>query len=248
MSTMHTYEAESRTALGTTAAKKIRATGKVPLTINKRGAPSKHLTISKDQAQHLKSHVVHLCKVKIGTTEVTTLRGDIAVHCLEDYIQHIDLQEVDAASEIVVDVAVRAKADNCPGVKSGGIVEQRLRMVKVRCPASAIPDHVEISLDAVEVQETVYAKSLPMPKGVTMVTKADVPVLSIVIPRWMKKADETTATTADGTAVPAAAAAGAEGAKAADGAKPAAGDAKAADPKAAAAKPAAGKPTDAKKK
>lgn len=222
MSAMHTYQAEPRTALGTTAARAQRRAGRVPVTISRRGAPSRHLSLASDQAVHLAQNVVHLCKVKLGADEITTLKGEVAVHCLDDGIQHIDLLEVDAASEVSVDVAVRLRADDCPGVKSGGIVEQRLRSVKVRCPASAIPDAIELDLANVQVMETVYAKSLAMPKGVTLLTRADLPVVSIVIPRWMKKADETTAATAEGAA--AAPAAGADAAKAGDakGAAPAA--------------------------
>lgn len=228
MSSTNTYEAELRTALGTNAAQKARSAGRVPVTISKRGAPSKHLTMAAEQAKDLVANVVHLCKIKVGKDEITALKGEIAVHCLEDYIQHIDLQEVDAKGEITVDVAIHLKADNCPGVKAGGIVEQSMRTVRVRCPASAIPDAVELNLDSVQVQETVYAKSLPMPKGVTMVTKPGASVVSVVIPRWMKKAEEETAAAAEGAA-PAAAA----------GATPAAGDAKAGDAKAGDAKAAA---------
>jgi large subunit ribosomal protein L25 len=234
MSAMHTYEAETRTAIGTVAAKKQRSAGLVPVTISKRGAPSRHATIASDQAKHLAKNVVHLCKVKLGKDEITTLKGEIAVHCLQDYIQHIDLQEVDAKSEIVVDVAVAPKADECPGIKSGGIVELRLRSVKVRCPASAIPDAIELDLSNVQVMESVYAKQLTMPKGCKLVTRGDLTVLSIVVPRWMKKADETAAAGTEGAAAPAA-----DAAKAADGKAAPAADAKAgAKPDAKAAAPA----------
>lgn len=234
MSAMHTYEAAPRTATGTTAATKQRAAGQTPVTISKRGAPSRHAVLPTEQAKHLAKHVTHLCKVKLDGKELTALKGEIAVHCLEDYIQHIDLQEVDAKSEIVVDVAVNLKAEDCPGVKSGGIVEQRLRSVKVRCPANAIPDALLVDLSNVQIQETVYAKSLTLPKGTSLVTRGDLPVLSIVIPRWMKKADETAAAgTAEGAAAAAPAAGDAKAAAPAAGAKP---DAKAADAKAPAKK------------
>lgn len=247
MSSMQTYDAESRTALGSHAAKKLRDAGRIPVTISKRGAPSRHLTIGVDQAKHLAAHVIHLCKVKVGSDEVTVLKGEIVKHCLQDYIEHIDLQEVDAKSTITVEVAVAPKADNCPGVKAGGIVEQAMRTVRVKCPANAIPDAIVVNLDAVEIEETVYAKSLVMPKGVTMVTKGTSPVLSLVIPRWMKKTEEVAAPGAEGEA--AAAATGDAAAKEGD---PKAAAAKPGDPKAPAAKPGdakapAAKP-DAKKK
>jgi len=232
MSAMHTYEAEARTAVGTTAAAKQRKAGRVPVTINKRGAPSRHATIAVDQAAHLAKHVVHLCKLKLGKSEITTLKGEIATHCLEDYIQHIDLQEVDATSEIAVEVALNLKSDDCPGVKSGGIVEQRLRTLKVRCPANAIPDAIDVDLSKVEVMTSLYVKDIGLPKGVTLATRKDLTVLSIVIPRWMKK--EEAAADAAATAEGAAPAEGAAAAAPAAGAKP--GDAKAAAP-AAGAKP-----------
>lgn len=227
MSAMHTYEAEARTAVGTTASIKQRKAGRVPVTINKRGAPSRHATIAKDQAAHLIKNVVHLCKVKIGKDEITALKGAVATHCLEDYVEHIDLQEVDAKSEIAVEVALLLKSDDCPGVKSGGIVEQRLRTLKVRCPANAIPDVIEVDLSKVEVMASLYVKDIVLPKGITLATRKDLTVLSIVIPRWMKK-DEAEATAAAGTE---GAAAPAEGAAAAGAA------AKPGDAKAAAAKP-----------
>ncbi len=219
MSAIHTYEAETRTAIGTNAARKQRAGGRVPVTLSKRGAPSRHVTIAADQATHLIKNVVHLCKVKIGADEFTALKGDVAVHCLQDYVQHIDLQEVDAKSEITVEVAIHPLSDECPGVKSGGIVEQRLRSVKVRCPANAIPDRIDLDLSKTEVMTSVYVKDLVMPKGSTLATRRDLTVLSIVIPRWMKK-DEAAAATAEGAVAAVAGAAAPAGAKPGEAAKP----------------------------
>lgn len=236
MSITHTYTAQPRTSLGKHASVKLRAAGCVPVTVSRRGKESQHLQLDVKQAENLVANVIHLCKVEVGGKSVTTLKGAVVRDCLKDYLQHIDLIEVDEKSEIKVDVSVVPDARNCPGVKAGGIVEQRLRKVKVKCPAGAIPDAIPLDLGAVQILQTVYAKSLTMPKGVTMVTNAKVPVLSVVIPRGLKKAEEAAAAaTAEGAAAPAAAAAAKPGdAKA--------GDAKAADPKAAA------KPADTKKK
>ena len=239
------YPAEPRTLTGSKAAQKLRASGKVPLTVTKPGKPSQLLTIDVKSANHLAAHVVHLCKLEVaGGATVTALRAEISTDCMTDAIKHIDLIEVDEKSEIRVDVAVHPDARNCPGVKAGGIVEQRMRKVKVLCKANAIPDALELDLGDVQITETVFADKIKLPPGVKLAVPPKQPVLTVVIPREMLKAEEKVVAAPTAEAAAAAAAAGpapaAEGeagkAPAAAGAKP---DAKA---------PAAAAKTDDKKK
>jgi large subunit ribosomal protein L25 len=240
----HSYATQARNGLGSSAAVKLRADGKIPVTINRAGKPSQHVALDEKLANHLVAHVSHLCKVEVEGKQLTALRGEIAKDCLTDRIKHIDLQEVDENSEIKVDVAVVPDARNCPGVKAGGIVELRARTVKVRCKANAIPDQLPVDLGEVQLQESITVARITLPKGVTLVTSAKTLLLSVVIPRGMKAAAEEAAAAAaapaEGEAVPAAV--GADGkpvaaAPAAAGGKPAAagkapaGDAKEAAPK-----------------
>lgn len=228
MSNEHTFTAAARTSTGGSAARLLRAEGKVPVTLSRPGKPSVHLALDNKTAEELAHKVVHLCNVTFGTETVTALKGAVSRHCIKDNIEHLDLIQVDEKSEIKVDVNVVPDARNCPGVKAGGIVEQRLRKVKVKCKANAIPDSIGINLDDVQIMQTVYANKLTMPKGVSLLTNPKLPVLSVVITRGMAKTDA--AATDAAAADPKAAA------------KPAAkAAAPAADPKAA-AKP------DAKKK
>jgi large subunit ribosomal protein L25 len=233
MSATNTYTAKPRATLGGHATAKLRTAGQVPVTISRPGKASAHVSVDEAQARHLAANVVHLCKFTIGNESMIALKGEIVVDCLKDSIQHIDLVEVDEKSEITVDVAIVPDARNCPGVKAGGIIEQSLRKLRVRCKVSSIPDAIALDLGETQIMQTVYAKSLKMPAGSSMVTNAKTPVLSVVIPRGMKKADEAAAVAAAAGATPAA------------GAAPA-GDAKAATGKGAAGKPGAAAPTPAK--
>ncbi len=233
MSITQTYTGQARTELGTIAARHGRTAGKVPLTISRRGQPSHHLWLDDKSARDLDAKVVHLCRVEAEGKKYITLRGEVVKDTLTDKITHIDLVEIEEKGQIKVDVAVRVDARNCAGVKAGGLVEQRLRKIKVRCPADAIPDAVEVDLTEVELMQTILVEKIKLPAGVTLVTSAKMPLLSVVIPRGMKAEAEAAA----------APAAGAEGAPAADGAAAA----KPGDKAAPAAKPgdkAAAKPGD----
>ncbi|MBA3683768.1 MAG: 50S ribosomal protein L25 [Planctomycetes bacterium] len=228
MSATLTFPGSTRTETGTIAANKLRAAGKVPVTISRRGQASQLAVVDVKTAAELASKVVHLCRLTIDGKTITVLRGEIVRHTLKDHITHIDLVEVDEKSTIKVDVAVIPDARNCPGVKAGGIVEQRLRRIKVSCPAHAIPDQFEINLDAVELSTSVLVEAVKLPKGVTLVTPPKSTLLSVVIPRGMKKGEEEAATEAANAAASTPAA---EGDKKAGAAAPAAaaGDKAAAD-------------------
>jgi len=233
MSAIITFPAIARTETGGKAAAKLRVAGKVPVTVSRPGKPSTLLSFDTRSAVQFDRKVVHLAKLDIAGNPITVLRSTIARDVLKDTITHIDVIEVDEKATIKVDVAVVVDARNCDGVKAGGIVEQRMRVVKVQCPANAIPDAIEIRIDDVQLMQTILAERLVLPKGVKLVTPAKNPLLSVVIPRGMAKVDEA-ATPAEGDAA-AAAAAPAAGAPAAAGAKGAAAPAAAAGAKAAAA-------------
>jgi len=232
MSATITYPSQPRTETGSKAAARLRAGGHVPVTVTRRGKESRHLALDVKSANHLDAHVIHLCKVTTADGEITALRAEITKNCLNDSIEHIDLIEVDAHSEITVAVAIAVDARNCPGQKAGGIVEIRMRSVKVICKADAIPDVVNLNLDDVQIMETVPASKIILPAGVRLAVPAKQPVLSVVIPRAMKVAEPTAAEAAAAAAGEAkpkegvAPAAAAADAKAADGK-----DAKAADTK-----------------
>lgn len=229
MSTILSFAALPRTNLGSTATAHLRKAGQVPATLSRPGQGSVHLAFEVKAAEELDAKVVHLCHLEIEGKPVTALRGQIVKDCISDQIKHIDLIQVDEKSEIKVDVAIIPDARNCPGIKAGGIVEQTLRTIAVKCKVTAIPDSLPIDLSDVQLTDVVLVEKVKLPAGVTLVTPGKKPLLSVVIPRGLKVAEEAKA--AEGaTAEGAAAATPAVGA---DGKPVPAADAKAGDAKAA---------------
>jgi large subunit ribosomal protein L25 len=94
------------------------------------------------------------------------------------------------------------------------MLEQMCRVVRVACKLADIPVHIDVDLSKVELDQTVYAESLVLPKGVKLLTPPRTALMSVIKTRTMKKAE--------GDAE-AAAAAEAEGKPAAAPGKPAAG-------------------------
>jgi large subunit ribosomal protein L25 len=140
---------------------------------------------------------------------------------------HVDFQRVDAKSRIRVKVPVRFVNEALsPGLKRGGVLNIVRHEVEVTCPADAIPDIFEFSLEGLEIGRSLHISAITLPEGVEPT---------------IKNRDFTVATIG-GHRTDEEAAAGTPGAPAAEGAAPAAaeGAAAPADAKAPAGKDAGG--------
>lgn len=217
MSAIQSFTAATRQATGTRAVRSLRKGGQVPINISRKGAASTSLQMDARSAEIFDAKVVHLAKLEVDGKAITVLRGAIARDVLTDKVTHIDLLEVSEASEIKVQVAVVANTLNCPGIKSGGIVNQNLRSVEVLCRADSIPDVIEVDLSNTNIMESVYVDSLVPPAGVKVLTPGRQVILTIAVSRGMATTttDATAAAGTDAAAAPAAAAGDAKPAEAA---------------------------------
>jgi large subunit ribosomal protein L25 len=128
---------------------------------------------------------------------------------------HVDFQRVSAGSRIRVSVPVRFVNEALsPGLKRGGVLNIVRHEVEVTCPADAIPDVFEFSLDGLEIGRSIHISAVALPPGVKPTIQGR---------------DFTVATIA-GHRVEEEGATGAPGAPAAEGAAPAAAEGGAAAP------------------
>ena len=174
------FPASPRTAFGRKAADAVRHAGGVPLTVCRHGADSTHHQVAeKDGAKLIpfKSQVVELDQA--GKKELVLIK-DVSIHPVSDRILHIDALAVTDDRVVAVDVPVKALADECPGIKAGGILEQMARKVRIRCRAGDIPAALVADLGKIQLTETFYASSLPLPPGAKLVTPAKTAVISII--------------------------------------------------------------------
>ncbi|MHC5068630.1 MAG: 50S ribosomal protein L25 [Planctomycetota bacterium] len=185
-----TFAASARADFGSKAAQRYRAEGKVPLTVSRSGADSVHLLVDVKDAEELKkleSRVV-LLQVEGGDRQVLVKKGER--DALTDQLLQIDAIEV--ADDQVVQVAVAVHADtnvDCPGLKAGGLLEQMLRKVTIRCAAVNIPDFVSVDLTGVKLSETVYASAAQLPEGATLITRPRTAMMTIIKTRGMRRAE-----------------------------------------------------------
>ena len=182
-----TVRAELRAGRGKNDARRLRARGLVPLTIyGGEGEPIAAAAPLAELAAILRSGAGHnaiftLDVDGVGPSEVMFL--DRQIDPVKTRLIHADLRRLVKGQEI--EVAVRIELDGEPaGVKDeGGILEQLLREVEIRCRPSAIPDSIHADVSNLGVHEVLHVSDLQAPEGVTVLTEPETAVATVAVVR-----------------------------------------------------------------
>jgi large subunit ribosomal protein L25 len=111
-------------------------------------------------------------------SRVVDLRGDVKQSALIREVQwdafgvevlHLDLTRVSATERVEVPVAVELRGE-APGAKLGGIVDQPQHEVEIECPAANITDKVVLSINNLQLGDSLTADDLELPEGATLIT------------------------------------------------------------------------------
>lgn len=182
-----TVRAELRAGRGKNDARRLRARGMVPLTVY--GGEGEAISAAaplRDLAAILRSGSGHntiftLDVEGVGENEVLFL--DRQIDPVKGRLVHADLRRLVRGQEI--EVTVRLELEGEPaGVKDGGgILEQLLREVQIRCRPSIIPDTIHVDVSALGVHEVLHVSDLSVPEGVTVLTEPETAIATVAVVR-----------------------------------------------------------------
>jgi len=225
MKTAFTIGADYRDTQGKGASRRLRHRGKVPAILyGGREAPQalvldqQNLLTMVDN-ERFYSSIVQLKISNNGQTQEAIVK-DVQMHPARNLVIHVDLQRVLPDEKVRIRLPIHFKGESvAPGVKNqGGIISHRLSDVEVSCLPKDLPEHLELDLSNMGLNETLFLSDIPVPEGVTLTELSsgrNPPVVSIHSPRAEEPeaATEAAAATTEAAAAPAAAASADAGAK-----------------------------------
>lgn len=192
MSTI-SLEAEPRTVIGKGASRRLRRLeSKVPAVLyGGSKEPTSINLLHKKVVKALETEGIYSSVFDLhldGKVERVILK-DLQRHPYKPIILHMDFQRVSAKDVLVKFVPLHfLHAEECKGVKEGGIVNHNMMQVEVRCQAQYLPQFIEIDLLDMAIDDVLHLTDLKLPKGVHLATDPsegdhDHPVVSIHVPR-----------------------------------------------------------------
>ena len=187
-------EVEPRTALGTSASRRMRREGDMVPGILYGGAdaPAPIALSSRALARAMQQEAFfsQILDVSLNGEHHAAVLRDLQRHPATERVLHVDLLRIRADQPIQVSVPLHfLNEDKCLGVRmGGGTITRNLIELEISCLPADLPEHVEIDLEDLDVGSALHLSDLSIPEGVTIVALAhgadrDAAVVSVQMPR-----------------------------------------------------------------
>jgi len=175
---------ERRASVGKGGARKARAAGNIPAIVYGHGDEPVPVNISAREfelamLQHKGGNAI--VNLALNPGDVTALIRDVQYDPLSRKIIHLDFQHISLTEMVEVKVAVHLTGV-ATGVKDGGgVLEQIMRDVHVRCLPTAIPPSLDIDVAHLAIGMSVHVSDLKA-DGLTMLDDPTQTIATVVAP------------------------------------------------------------------
>jgi large subunit ribosomal protein L25 len=191
MSDQLTLSAESRDRAGKGASRELRNSGRVPAVIygNNEAPQSIHLEAKALNKALGTGHFFNsVVMIDVGGKQIRTLPKDVQFHPVNDRPLHADFLRIGEHSEVHVEVPVHFTDEAAsPGMKRGAVLNIVRHELELICDAATIPDEIAISLEGLEVGDSIHISAVKLPEGSrSAITDRDFTIATLVAPSGMK--------------------------------------------------------------
>ncbi len=166
-----TFKGELRDKLGSRTARKLRADGRVPVSIQGQDKPNTNASIELAAFESARRKHESLFDIELGSDTETAMVRELQWDSMGEALVHIEFKRVVRGVEIEAEVEIRFL-----GQSRSGALQHLHDRLKIRAIPSKLPDAIEISADLVPEDGPLLAKDVKLPEGVTL---ADAPDLAI---------------------------------------------------------------------
>ena len=176
MAEISTFNAKTRTRVGSRTCRKLRQEGHIPGNVY--GHTEKPVAISVDgdtltRAVHSGHKIVDVDLD--GNIEKTILR-EVQWNTFGTEILHFDLMRINVDERVSITVPITLKGIS-PGVAAGGILEQPVHEIEMEVLALEIPDALTIRISDMKLGDVRHLSDLTLPPS----AKVDLPPETLIV-------------------------------------------------------------------
>ena len=180
---------EVRTGTGSSAAKALRRKGQIPCELYG-SSENIHFSVTPNAVKSVVyTPEFKLSEIEVNGTKYKTILKSIQFHPVTDGIMHIDFLMLEKGRALKVMVPIQFEGAS-PGVKSGGILTQKLHKVEIKATPENLIDTIVMDISELNLGESVRVKDIEVPSAVEILNNPSIPVATVAIPRALISADE----------------------------------------------------------
>ena len=177
--------AEVREGTGKGAARKMRATGRVPAVLYGPAADPQRLAVdSRDlwHVLHTDAGMNVLVNLQVDGETHLALPREVQRDIVKGTLMHVDFLRIRRDVAIQVNVPIHLVGESV-GVKEGGVTEHHLWELHVETLPGNVPESIEADITDLNIGDSLHVTDLTVPDDVTVLSDADETIVSIVTPQ-----------------------------------------------------------------
>ena len=195
MSEAYELKAEARERVGKGSSREIRRNGKVPAVIY--GDKQAPISITLDYKEiYYKIHgggfMTTIATINVDGKKIQVLPKDYQLDPVRDFPMHVDFLRVGRNTVVTVEIPVHfLNEEKSPGIKRGGVLNIVRHQIEATCPATSIPDYIEVDLTGTDIGDSIHISAIKLPDDVTpTITDRDFTVATIAAPAGLKSEED----------------------------------------------------------
>ena len=176
-----------REAMGK-AAKHLRKAGIIPANIFGHHEPSLAIQFDADAFEHLRrsrgARGIISLHIAGDSQPHTALIRHVERDAISGKILHVDFFRISMSERITVKAPLHLTGE-APAVKlENGVLLHLLDTLEIECRASDIPESLSVDVSSMTaIDDILYAKDVPLPENLTLITAPDEPVAKVAATR-----------------------------------------------------------------
>lgn len=171
-----------RDEAGKKSAKRLRRQGFIPAIYYSHGQEAVPLAVNAKLFKNILAGDSNVIDLDFGKDKpMPSIIKDIQWDPVTSEAIHIDFLGVKLDEKVVVEVPINF-VGTARGAKNGGIVQMLLRAVEVECLPLDIPEHLEVDISELDIQDSLDVSVLHNDK-VTILTEPDTTLVTVLPPR-----------------------------------------------------------------
>lgn len=170
--------AESREQMGTRAARRCRAAGRLPVVIYGHGEPPATISLDRHDVVVALAHGARTLDVEMeGSTKQFFIKEVQRDHWDAEPI-HLDLMRVALHERVKVRVGIELRGTP-KGLSEGGVLDQLLAEIELQCLVTNIPETLHPLVTELGVGDSLLVRELELPAGVEVLADPEDKVATV---------------------------------------------------------------------
>ncbi len=177
-------KAEIRDGLTRSVTRSLRRQGRVPGILYGKGISS--LAIHLDASQMWQTirdkGLNHVFQLQVDGNKFDVMVYELQQDPLKGHFLHVDFKKVSMNEKVETTVPIHLSGE-APGVKEGGVAQQQLRELEIRCLPGDIPESIHADISRLNIGDSLTVADLQLPEDIDMQHDKDEVIVSILAPR-----------------------------------------------------------------